>query len=172
MTMQNDGVNLRPWRMTDVETLVRYANNRKIWLNLRDRFPHPYTRADASEWVTHCAGETGPQTQFAIDMTGEAIGGIGFERFGDVHRMSAEIGYWLGEPFWRKGIATFTLITASDYGFAKLGLERLQATVFEWNAASMLVLEKAGYVREGRLRRSIIKDGQLIDSIIYARFRA
>jgi [ribosomal protein S5]-alanine N-acetyltransferase len=170
--MQNENMSLRAWRMTDIETLVRYANNRKIWLNLRDRFPHPYTHADALEWITHCESEAEPKTQFAIDIAGNAIGGIGLERLGDVHRMSAEIGYWLGEPFWGKGIATAALLSATDYAFRELGLERLQAMVFEWNGASARVLQKAGYAIEGRLRRSVIKDGRLIDSLMYARLRA
>jgi len=168
--MRSDDVTLRAWQVADVDALLRYANNRRIWLNLRDRFPHPYTRADADQWIEHSAKDH-PVTQFAIDLAGEAIGGIGFERLPDVHRMTAEIGCWIGEPFWGKGVATTAVIEASEYGFATLELARIQAAVFEWNGASMRVLEKAGFVLEGRLRRSVLKDGRLIDSFIYARVR-
>ena len=88
-----------------------------------------------------------------------------------MHRLGAEIGYWVGEPFWGKGIATAAAIRATEYGFATLGLVRIQAMVFEWNTASARVLEKAGYVLEGRMRRSIIKDGRIADSLLYARIR-
>jgi RimJ/RimL family protein N-acetyltransferase len=164
-------ITLRKWRRSDIPSLARYANNRKIWLNLRDRFPHPYTESDAHIWVAVCTAHRGAAVQFAIDRGGEAIGGIGFEPLTDVHRHTAEIGYWIAEPFWGAGIATAAVRFATDYGFAALSLERIQATVFEWNAASVRVLEKAGYILEGRLRRSILKDGRLADSLMYARIR-
>lgn len=163
---------LRSWRDTDIDALVRYANNRKIWINLRDRFPHPYTRADAESWIAHCDAQHGPATQFAIHLGEEAIGGIGFEILSDVHRLTAEIGYWLGEPFWGRGVATAALTSATAHAFARFPLQRLQAMVFEWNPASVRVLEKAGYVFEGRLRRSVFKAGQMADCLLYARFRA
>src|ERR1051326_859026 len=94
---------IRPWRKSDLDSLVRYANNRKVWRNLRDRFPHPYTRKDGIWWLEHAAARD-PQTNFAIELDGEAIGGVGFEIGEDVHSRTAEIGYWLGEPFWGRGI--------------------------------------------------------------------
>ncbi len=97
---------LRPWQAADGPALVRYANNRKIWLNLRDIFPHPYTSEDAQQWLARCAGATGEPANFAIEFAGEAIGGVGLQFFTDVHRLTAEIGYWLGEPFWGRGFAT------------------------------------------------------------------
>jgi [ribosomal protein S5]-alanine N-acetyltransferase len=159
---------MRPWRISDVATLVRYANNRKIWLNVRDRFPHPYTTADAHGWVAHCADETGAPYNFAIEFEGGAIGGIGIEFFDDVHRLTAEIGYWLGEPFWGRGFATLALQAVTQYAFATFHLGRIQATVYEWNPASARVLEKAGYKLEGRLRNYIIKDGRIGDALMYA----
>ena len=167
-----DNIKLREWRHTDIPSIVRYANNRKIWLNLRDRFPHPYLESDAIAWISACCSQKDAQTQFAIDRGGEAIGGVGLERLEDVHRMTAEIGYWIGEPFWGLGIATRAVRLTTDYAFHALGLERIQAMVFEWNAPSARVLEKAGYVLEGRLRRSILKDGRLADSLLYARIRS
>jgi [ribosomal protein S5]-alanine N-acetyltransferase len=162
---------LRAWRRSDISSLVRYANNRKIWINLRDIFPHPYTRAEAEKWIAICESNRGPATNFAIELQGEAIGGIGCRLLDDVNCKTAEIGYWLGEPFWGRGIATAALKQTTEYAFQTFSLERLQASVFEWNPASARVLEKAGYIFEGRLRRSIFKDGRLADSLLYARVR-
>ena len=165
------GVTLRRWRSSDIDELVRYANNRNIWLNLRDRFPHPYKRSDAEAWIALCDKETEPILQFAIDLDGEALGGIGFERMLDVHRLTAEVGYWIAEPFWARGVASSALERATAYAFDSLGLERLQAIVFEGNAASMRVLEKNGFALEGRLKRYIFKDGRFLDGMLYARLR-
>jgi [ribosomal protein S5]-alanine N-acetyltransferase len=162
---------LRAWRRSDISSLVRYANNRKIWLNLRDVFPHPYTHADGEKWIAICESNQGPATQFAIELRGEAIGGIGCRLLDDVNCKTVEVGYWLGEPFWGRGIATAALKQTTNYAFEIFSVERLQASVFEWNPASARVLEKAGYVLEGRLRRSIFKDGRLADSLLYARIR-
>jgi RimJ/RimL family protein N-acetyltransferase len=162
---------LRPWRRSDIGSLVRYANNRNIWLNLRNVFSHPYTRAAAEEWFTICESNRGPTTNFAIELNGVAIGGVGCQLLTDVHCKTAEIGYWLGEPFWRRGIATAAVKQMTDYAFRAFALERIQALVFEWNTPSARVLEKAGYQLEGRLRHSIFKDGRLADSLLYARLR-
>lgn len=164
-------ITLRRWRESDLDSLVRYANNRAVWLNLRDRFPHPYTRGDAEGWIALCKSEPEPALQFAIDLDGEAIGGVGLENLDDVYRMTANIGYWVAEPFWGRSIATAALIETTAYAFARFRFERIQATVFGWNPRSARVLEKAGYALEGRLRNSIFKDGRLTDSLLYARFR-
>jgi RimJ/RimL family protein N-acetyltransferase len=168
---ESEHIILRAWRRSDISSLVRYANNRKIWINLRDIFPHPYTDAEAEQWIGICESNRGPTTNFAIELQGEAIGGIGCRLLDDVNCKTAEIGYWLGEPFWGRGIATAALKRTTEYAFQTFSLERLQASVFEWNPASARVLEKAGYVLEGRLRRSIFKDGRLTDSLLYARIR-
>ena len=162
-------ITLRAWRSSDISSLVRYANNRKIWINLRDIFPLPYTRAEAEKWIGISESNRGPTTNFAIELQGEAIGGIGCRLLDDVNCKTAEIGYWLGEPFWGRGIATAALKQTTEYAFQTFRLERVQAHVFAWNPASMRVLEKCGYVLEGRLRRSIFKDGRLTDSLLYAR---
>jgi RimJ/RimL family protein N-acetyltransferase len=158
---------VRSWTMSDVEPLARHANNRKIWLNLRDAFPHPYTRQDAREYIRDVRDRV-PETSFAIAVDGEAIGSIGFVLHRDVERVSAEIGYWLAEPFWGKGIATEALTAVTNLALATHGLTRIFAVPFAWNAASCRVLEKAGYVLEARLRCSAIKDGQLTDQFQYA----
>jgi ribosomal-protein-alanine N-acetyltransferase len=161
---------LRGWLADDVPSLVRHANNRNVWRNLRDRFPNPYTLADAQAWVA-IAGHRVPETGFVIAVAGEAVGGIGIELQTDIYRRSAEIGYWLGESFWGRGIATEAVRAMSEHAFAEFDLCRLYAKVFEWNPASARVLEKAGYTLEGRLRQSVTKDGQTIDEMLYARLR-
>ncbi len=162
---------LRPWKLSDVDALVRHANNRKIWLNLRDRFPHPYTEADARTWFSLCAAEIGSPHNFAVEFQGEAIGGIGLQFFADVYRMTAEIGYWLGESMWGRGFGTIAAKAVTEYAFATFDLCRLQAMVFGWNPASARVLEKAGYTMEARLRNHIFKDNRICDALMYARLR-
>jgi RimJ/RimL family protein N-acetyltransferase len=157
---------IRSWRSKDLDTLVTYANNRNIWINVRDRFPHPYTSRDGSAFLKHTRDQR-PETAFAIVVNGEAAGGIGFQLQGDVERVSAEIGYWLGEPFWARGIATEALVAITEYAVTTHGLTRVYAVPFAWNTGSCRVLEKAGYVLEGRLRRSAVKDGRVTDQLQY-----
>lgn len=158
---------VRSWQKADATSLVAHANNRKIWLNLRDRFPHPYTVHDGRAFL-RAVRETNPETVFAIEVDGAAAGGIGFMLQQDVDRMSAEIGYWLGEPFWGQGIVTEALVAVTAHAIAQHGLTRLFALPFAANTASCRVLEKAGYVLEARLRRSAIKDGTIVDQFQYA----
>jgi RimJ/RimL family protein N-acetyltransferase len=161
---------LRPWRPGDEAALVRHANNRNVSRNLRDRFPYPYTAADATAWIERASVES-PARNAAIVVQGAPAGGIGLELGADVFRRSAEIGYWLAESYWGRGIATEALRAMTDYAFATFDVCRLEAGVFEWNPASARVLEKAGYVLEGRKRRSVTKDGRTIDWLWYARVR-
>jgi RimJ/RimL family protein N-acetyltransferase len=157
---------IRSWLAGDVASLVLHANNRKIWLNLRDRFPHPYTRADARAFIRG-SRRMDPECNFAMAVEGLAVGGIGLHLQGDVERVSAEIGYWLGESFWGRGIATEALGAVTRYGIETYHLTRVFALPFAHNTASCRVLEKAGYRLEGRLRRSAIKDGQIVDQLQY-----
>ena len=161
---------LREWRRGDEPSLVRHANNRNIWLNVRDTFPHPYSRSDALDWVQLASSE-GLNLVFAIDIDGFAVGAVGLRPGEDVNRFSVEIGYWLGEEFWGRGIATEVLAAVTEYAFQTLGMIRVYAEVFEWNAASMRVLEKCGFEREGVLRKAAMKDRKLIDQIVYAKVR-
>ena len=163
---------IRPWRGGDEGSLVRHANSREVWRNLTDRFPHPYTLEDAERWIRLQPELAGRNVNGAIAIEGSAVGGIGFELGQDVACRSAEIGYWLGEAYWGRGIATEALRLSTAYAFRAFPLERLQAKVFEWNVASCRVLEKAGYALESRQRRSVFKDGQLIDCFLYVRLRA
>ncbi|MEO8257632.1 MAG: GNAT family protein [Acidobacteriota bacterium] len=157
---------LRSWKTSDAEALVRYANNRNIWLNLRDRFPHPYTPRDALRFFDSIFGQE-PETVLAIDVGGEAIGGVGYALQKDVDRVSAELGYWIGEPFWGRGIATEVVKVLTGHALARHQLTRVFGMPFSRNVASCRVLEKAGYVFEGTLRRSAIKDGVILDQCLY-----
>jgi RimJ/RimL family protein N-acetyltransferase len=158
---------VRSWGPADAPGIARHANNRAIWRNLRDRFPHPYALADAVGFVEAARARV-PETFFAITVDGEAIGGIGYTLHEDVERVSAEIGYWLGEPFWGRGIATEALRAVTAHAIAEHSLTRVYAVPFEWSVASCRVLEKVGYELEGRLRRSALKDGHVIDQLLYA----
>ena len=136
-------------------------------MNLRDRFPFPYTRRDGREFIK-MARRMKPESFFAIAVDGEAVGGIGFVPGHDVERVSSEIGYWLGEDFWGRGITTEALKATTLYAVQTHGFTRLFALPFAHNDASCRVLEKAGYVLEGRLRNSAIKDGLIRDQLQYA----
>jgi [ribosomal protein S5]-alanine N-acetyltransferase len=161
---------LRPFRAGDQFSMARYANNRRIWINLRDRFPHPYTLTKAEAWIREVADQD-PPTQFGIEVESDVVGGIGLTLGEDVHRRSAEIGYWLGEPFWGHGIMSEVVPAFTEYALTTFDLSRIHAGVFEWNPASARILEKAGYILEGRLRKSVTKDGRIIDQLLYARVR-
>jgi len=165
-----EGIVLRPFRDDDGPGLLRYANNRNVSRNLRDAFPFPYTAEHAAAWLTH-ANDDSAERSFAIATATEVIGGLGFKREFDVHRSSNEVGYWLGEPFWGRGIATAALRAATQWAFAELDVIRLWGGVFSSNRASCRVLEKAGYEYEGTLRRGVIKDGVILDQIVYASFK-
>jgi RimJ/RimL family protein N-acetyltransferase len=158
---------LRSWQGRDRDAIVRHANNRNVSINLRDRFPYPYTMKDARIWLDMVVGLK-PETSFAIAVGDEVVGGIGFTLQPDVGHRSAEIGYWLGEDFWGRGIGTDAVKAATEYAFASFDICRIFAHVFEWNGASVRVFEKAGYTFEGRLRKSVTKDGKTIDQLMYA----
>ena len=166
MILSLERCEVRSWRAGDLDALVHHANNRSIWINLRDRFPHPYSRSDGRQFI-RTARKMAPETFFAIAVAGEAVGGIGFVLQHDVERVSAEVGYWLGEAFWGRGIAPEALAAVTRYAIERHQLTRLFAVPFAYNTASCRVLEKAGYALEGRLRRSAIKDGQIVDQLQY-----
>ena len=146
---------------------MRFANNRNVWRNLKDVFPHPYTEADADRWLAVQAIAEEP-TDWAIEVDQLAVGGIGVTLREGVHAKCAHFGYWLAEPYWGRGIMTGAVKTVAPYAMRKFGLVRLEAPVFAWNPASMRILEKCGWQREGVLRASVIKDGQIVDQVLYA----
>ena len=159
---------VRPWSEADIDSLVEHANNINVARNLRDRFPHPYTRQNAREFLKFAAGRE-DQSNLAIEVEGAAVGAVGYVPGNDVERFSAEIGYWLGEAFWGCGISTEALVLVTDHAFAHLNLLRLFALPFAENRASARVLEKAGYVLEGHLRASCVKYDVPRDQLLYAR---
>jgi len=161
---------LRRWQPGDEPSLAKYANNYRIWRNVRDSFPHPYTLDDAHRWIELCEMEKQP-TVFAIDVDGEAVGGVGIVLQKDVFRKNAEIGYWLAEPFWGWGIMAEAVKEMTEYTFKHYEVHRLYAGVFEYNRASMRVLEKAGYQFETVLRQSVCKEDKIWDEHVYVKFR-
>jgi RimJ/RimL family protein N-acetyltransferase len=170
MLLELGDLHIRPWRRSDLNALLRYASNAKIAANLRDQFPHPYTRRDALDYLNYVRDMEVPMA-FALEYAGVAIGGIGFKLGVDISRLSVEMGYWLGEPFWGRGIATRAVRASSEWAFDSYKVIRVFATVFAHNTASIRVLEKSGFAREGILRRSAIKNGEILDQIMYAKVR-
>ena len=162
---------VREWRLEDAASLAQHANDRRIWLNMRDAFPHPYTIADATAFLG-IAVAMQPRTWFAVAVDDRAVGGIGYTRHGDVERIGAEIGYWLGTAFWGRGIMTAALQAVTAYAFrGHPELRRIYAVPYATSTASAHILEKAGYRLEGRMRQSAIKDGHVLDQLMYAILR-
>jgi [ribosomal protein S5]-alanine N-acetyltransferase len=158
---------LRPWKIGDEESLVKHANNKKIWHNVRDHFPFPYTMTEAQRWIFHASSAFFDKV-FAVEIDGNAVGSIGLVSKDDVYRKSMEIGYWLGEEFWGRGIITEAAGAVTAYGFQHFDIVRLYADIFEWNPASVRVLEKNGYHFEARLKNAVFKDGKIGDVLIYS----
>jgi len=159
---------IRDWREDDAASIAQYANNKKIWINLRDAFPYPYSMLDAEAFLRKAMGME-PRTYFAIASDDEAIGSIGLMPGDDVHRFTAELGYWLAEPFWGNGIMTDAVRALSEYAFNELGIQRIFAEPYTTNAASARVLEKSGFSLEGVIRAAIFKDGSMLDQYLYAK---
>jgi RimJ/RimL family protein N-acetyltransferase len=159
---------IRPWRLDDAESLAKHANNRNVWIALRDHFPHPYTIEDAHTFLKSVISSE-PVTLFCVEANGGAVGGIGIIIGADVHRQTAELGYWLGQEFWGCGIMTEGVAAFADFCFENFHLRRIYAEPFANNCASARVLEKAGFTFEGCLKNNVLKDGQLLDSLLYAR---
>ena len=167
MRLQGSKCIVRDWSSADKADLVRFADNRRIWRNLTHLFPHPYTETDADDWFAILAAMPEP-THWAIEVEGRAVGGIGVSLEEGVFAKSADFGYWLGEPFWGRGIMTDAARATIPYAMGRFDLCRLEAAVFAWNPASMRVLEHCGFEREGISRSSVFKDGELIDRMVYA----
>jgi ribosomal-protein-alanine N-acetyltransferase len=161
---------IRPWRLDDAESLAKHANNRKVWLAVRDLFPHPYTIRDAHEFLQRALSDE-VITKFCIEINSRAVGGIGIQPGRDVNSHTATLGYWLGEVFWGRGIMTGAVTALTDFWFQNFPVRRISAEVFANNSASSRVLEKAGFIFEGRLKNHVIKNGELLDSLLYAKTR-
>lgn len=158
---------LRPWDISDLGSLVKFANNFKIAKNMTDRFPHPYSAADGKAFIA-LATQDSPVHIFAIDIMGQAAGGIGLHPQADIHRKNAELGYWLAEPFWGKGITCRAVKQIVDYGFRTFDIDRIFARPFGTNKASQRVLEKAGFILEARFEKTLFKNGEYLDELVYA----
>lgn len=159
--------NLRPWRESDIDSIVKYANNPKIAANLTDAFPYPYTQDDGKKFLSMVIPND-PVTVFAIEVDGEACGAIGLFPQTDIHRKSAECGYWLAENHWGRGIISEAIKQMVDYGFKTFDIVRIYARPFSFNSASQRVLEKAGFTLEARLKKACFKNGKLCDELIYS----
>ncbi|MFN0015920.1 MAG: GNAT family N-acetyltransferase, partial [Saprospiraceae bacterium] len=151
----------------DLPSLVQYANNFEIAKNMTDRFPHPYTEEAGRQFIAY-AMEATPVHIFAIDVGGEASGGIGLHARFDVERKNMELGYWLAQPFWGQGIVPKAVAQMVDYGFRTFDITRIFARPYGPNVGSRRVLEKAGFVLEAHFEKTIFKNGEFLDELIYA----
>lgn len=166
MEIKREKYTIRPWRMSDVPSLAEYANNINVWNNMRDGFPYPYGEEDAVAFISLCE-KAHPQTNFTIEVDGRAAGGIGYLPQTDVERFSAEIGYWLAESYWGRGIVAAAMEDMVEYLWKNTEIVRLYATIFGFNDASARVLEKVGFRRVGVLEKSAFKNGRFIDKLLY-----
>ena len=163
---------LRPWQPDDAADIVSHANDLLVADNLRDAFPYPYMLSDAEGYVQSCITNEGQkQLCRAIVIDGKAAGSIGIFRGEDVYRKSAELGYWLGQAYWRQGIVSDAVKVFCREVFQTWDIVRIYAEPFANNVGSRGVLEKAGFTLEGVLRKSVYKNGVLLDSCIYAKLR-
>lgn len=160
------GINIREIVESDKYSIAKFANNKKIYNNLRDAFPFPYTLEDAENWLS-LLNESSPKRALAIANDEELIGAIGIEPCRDVNRFAGELGYWLGEPYWGKGIATLAVQKFIKYAFDYYGISKIFAYVFSSNPSSSRVLLKTGFKLEGRMRNQIVKNGIVLDQLVY-----
>ena len=164
--MSSEEVKLRALRLSDISQLAKLANNKNIFDNLRDSFPHPYSESDAELFI-NSTSQDNPKQNFAIEYAGNLCGVIGLIIQNDVYSKSAEIGYWIGESFWGKGIAATAIKLITKYGFEDLKLTRIYAGVFDYNIASMKALENNGYKKEGVFKKAVFKNANFLDEHRY-----
>ena len=161
---------LRPYRDSDLASLVKYANNYNIAKYLTNQFPHPYTEEDGRKFISSIANSD-PANVFAIEINGEAAGAIGIFPQSDIHEKNAEMGYWLAEPYWGNGVITRAIGRIVAYGFETFDITRIFARPFSTNPASQRVLEKAGFTCEARLKNALYKNGSYMDELIYGKIK-
>lgn len=166
----NDKYVIRDFELSDAQSLVKYANNYEIFRRVKDNFPYPYTIKDAESWIT-VSRNTTEGFNYAIANDKELIGGIGVKFKDDVYRFSWELGYWLGEPFWGKGIVTEAVKAFTKYLFNNYNIRSITANVYEGNKASMKVLTKAGFKLDGVIRKAVFKEKLFKDLYIYSILR-
>lgn len=166
----NDQYLIRDFQLDDIDALVKYANNYNIFRWVKDNFPYPYSNRDAEQWIT-VSRNTNDGLNYAITTQKELIGGIGVKFKEDVYRYSWELGYWLGEPFWGKGIATEAVKVFTKYLFSHYNIRSITANVYEGNKASMKVLTKAGFKLDGIIRKAVFKEKLFWDLYVYSILR-
>lgn len=160
---------LRPWRLDDLDSLVASANDDSVSRGLRERFPYPYGGDDGRAWLARAAGEF--DRAWALELDGHAVGGIGLHPDGDRHRRSAELGYWLAQRLWNRGVMTKVVAAFAPRAMEVFGLHRLHAIVYEGNPGSVRVLEKCGFVLEDKQRSAVAEHGRPLEIHRYARTR-
>jgi len=161
-------IKLREWNEADLDSLVKYANNHNVAKWLTNGFPHPYTDKDGKAYLSMIANDN-PTKVFAIEVNREAVGSIGIFPQTDIHEKNAEMGYWLAEEYWGKGIMTKAIKEIVNYGFLTFDIVRIFARPFSTNLNSQRVLEKAEFVFEARLKKALFKNGEFMDELIYSK---
>mgnify|MGYP000856639104 FL=1 len=161
-------VTIRRFKRSDKVRMAEIANNEKVAANLRDAFPSPYTLEDAQKFISMCLRQE-PYEVFAIEFEGEYVGNIGLHRQSDVYRKTAELGYFIGEPYWHRGITPRAVNLICEYGFRELDIIKIFSGVFSFNTPSQRVLEKCGFKLEAVLRAAVIKNGKICDEYRYAK---
>jgi ribosomal-protein-alanine N-acetyltransferase len=163
----NKVLKIRAWAIKDLGNLVRHANNWNVAKNMTDKFPFPYSESNARSFIAF-ATQGDPLHIFAIEVDEQAVGGIGIHPQDDIHRRNAELGYWLAEPYWGQGIISAAIRQAVDFAFRTYDIDRVFARPFSINVGSQRVLEKNGFTLEGKFEKVLVKDGELLDELIYA----
>jgi len=161
---------IRPLKEVDAIRMVELANNINICENLRDGFPHPYTLEDAEVFISKFKDQTEAKI-FGVEYRGEYVGNIGLVQESDVYRKSAELGYFIGEPYWNKGIATKAINLVCEFGFNNLDIVRIHCGIYEYNKASQRVLEKCGFEKEGVFEKAIFKKDKLWNEVRFAKLK-
>lgn len=160
---------IRKWELSDAKELSMALSNRKVQDNLRDGLPYPYTEQDGVDYISAMLSADEKETfAFAITVDEKVVGSIGVFRQGNIHRQTAELGYYVAEEYWGKGIMTEAVKQICEYVFDKSDIVRIYAEPFEYNVASCRVLEKAGFQYEGTLRSNAVKNGKVIDMKMYS----
>lgn len=164
--IEDNKIALRPLQASDRKAFALLANNKNIWNNVRNRMPHPYTEEDADEFILMAHTLGGPTVR-AITLDGTLAGVIGLHPAQDVYEGTAELGYWIGEPYWGRGLASAAVKKMIPIGFQEMKLRRIYASVYDYNAASMRVLEKNGFEKEGVAKAAVLKNGKVFDEVKY-----
>ncbi len=153
---------LQKLKLSDTNRFAELANNKRLWLNMRDTFPHPYTIGNAISFINFSKKDNDNHI-FGIFYNNELVGAVGLHGQEDINRHSVELGYWIGEPHWNKGIATKAVALIVDFGFKNLDINRIFASTIESNLASSRVLEKNNFIFEGVSRKSAFKNNVFLD---------